>query len=190
MEPTAEARKLAHYLVDTLGGEPTVDAYWDEAERQSIDILLLSDVPDQGVSTIATLGLCDVDIDLQVNGKSLRTEIIMAHGSDWTDGSNILATCALNVINDQKEIMPGAVHLDVVAMYLPESDMQHILFAHPFTWSLKSQDFPNVRVAWLQAIPISQAELAYYEENGFDELEKLLEEAEVDVYDLMRGSTI
>lgn len=66
------------------------------------------------------------------------------------------------------------------------------MFVSPFLWSdqLETLEFDDKKVTWLQAIPISEAEYAYVDKNGAEALEDILEEAEVDILDLERKSTI
>jgi antitoxin YqcF len=45
-------------------------------------------------------------------------------------------------------------------------------------------------VAWLMAVPVSEAEANFAEQNGLDALETRFEQREVDVTDLERGSAV
>jgi antitoxin YqcF len=183
-------KTLAKYLVQTLKEEVSIDEYWDENEVNSIDIMTAENAPSDGVTTAVTLGLSNISTGFEVDGQVLRVEILMPYASDELDGPNIIATVTLNVINNQMDAEPGVVHLNAIEMYIPGSDMKHILLTHPFTWELQSQKLTHKTVAWLQAVPISQNEYEFALEHGVDQLEDLLEAKSVDVFDLRRVSCI
>jgi antitoxin YqcF len=190
MDISADDKFLARYLGDALKGEPSIDEYWDENDANSVDVMTVDDVPWAGVTTAATLGLSNTSVGYEVEGQALRVEILMPYASDEVDGPNIVATVALNVINSQMDAEPGIVHLGVVEMYLRDSDMKHVLLTHPFTWALQSQKLTRKTVAWLQGVPISQAEYELALESGVDELENLLEAKSADVFDLYRPCAV
>jgi hypothetical protein len=77
-------------------------------------------------------------------------------------------------------------------MYYPASEMRHVLFVEPFLWDkkFKVQELPDKTVAWLLMVPISEAEMQYARQNGSDALGDILEEKEVDIFDLKRASTL
>jgi antitoxin YqcF len=190
MDVSVDDKALAQYLAKTFHGESSIDEYWDENDASSVDVMTVEDVPWAGVTTAATLGLSNVSVGFEVDGQALRVEILMPYASDAADGPNILATAALNVISSQMDAEPGVVHLGVVEMYLPDSDMKHLLLTHPFTWQLQSQRMTRKTVAWLQGVPISEAEYELALENGVDQLEDLLEAKSVDVFDLNRPCAV
>ena len=72
--------------------------------------------------------------------------------------------------------------------------VNHIFFTQPFLWDLESFDFDEEYVTWLQAIPITEAELQFIEKHGAEvgaqKLEALFEEHQIDVYDFMRPSVV
>jgi Suppressor of fused protein (SUFU) len=55
---------------------------------------------------------------------------------------------------------------------------------------MQSQKLTRKTVAWLQGLPISQAEYELALESGVDELEDLLEAKSVDVFDLYRSCAV
>ena len=67
---------IAHKELDVLGGEPDVTQYWDENNQKSIDILVCADRPIDGVQSCATIGLSEIDIDMESDGKDLRIELL------------------------------------------------------------------------------------------------------------------
>ncbi len=68
--------------------------------------------------------------------------------------------------------------------------MAHLLFVRPFLWDdrLKTIDVEARRVGWLQAVPISQAELETALARGVPALEAAFEHQQIDVFDIDRAS--
>jgi hypothetical protein len=190
MTISAENKALAVYLRSMIGGRPSVSKFWDDAHHASIDIMRVEKAPDEHISTVSTLGLSDTDIGLEADGRSLRVELLMSYRTSQNDGENILSTCAFNVINSAMPINPGVIFPRVVELYRPSSSMVHILFSSPYLWDLQTQDFTTKKVAWLVAIPISDAEYDLARSEGSDALENLLEERNADVFDLDRQSVL
>lgn len=190
MTVSSDNKALAVYLRSMIGGRPTVTQFWDDARHASIDIMHVENAPNQGISTVATLGLSETAIGLESGGKSLRVEMLMSYRTSQNDGENILSTCAFNVINSAMAINPGAIFPRVLELYRPHGEMKHILFSSPYLWDLQTQDFANKKVAWLVAIPISDAEYELALSEGSDALETLLEQHDADVFDLDRESVL
>lgn len=192
MEPTSQMKEIAKKLSEINGGKPKIDRYHDDNNQSVIDIVTMDNKPDEGEVSFATIGLCNHDIGLTVENKPLRIEIAGACISEFAEFGNIISTCAFNIINSGYECHPGAIFPDVVGMYYEGLEMKHILFIPPFLWDdkLETLYFDDKVVTWLQAVPISEAEYEYAEENGAEALEDLLEEAEVDILDLNRRSVL
>lgn len=190
MAVTEENKALAVYLRSVIGGRPSVTKFWDDAHLSSIDIMCVENAPDEGVSTVATLGLSDTAIGLEADGKPLRVELLMSYRTSQGDGENILSTCAFNVINSSMAINPGTIFPRVLELYRPHSQMVHIMFSSPYLWDLRAQDFAAKKVAWLVAIPISDAEYELARSEGSDALENLLEQHSADVFNLDRQSLL
>ena len=68
--------------------------------------------------------------------------------------------------------------------------MIQILFTDPFLWEdqLKTLNLETKTVAWLLAVPISEAEYRYAAEHGAEQLEKILAKYQIDVTDINRAS--
>ena len=90
----------------------------------------------------------------------------------------------------RKKCYPGLIIKNIVKEYI-DADMKHILLNDPFMWdNARSFSVGDITVAWLMAIPVSDAEMAYADKHGVEALEDLLEEKDVDVADLWRKSVI
>ncbi|KMM62613.1 hypothetical protein ACH95_05370 [Bacillus glycinifermentans] len=192
MSVSAENKVIAKTVLKALGGTPKVTKYWDDNHHNSVDILSVDDRPEEGITSFATLGLSDYSIDYEVNGKPLCIEILGAIDSSSEIFANVLSTCAFNVINSNFTCAPGAIFRDVIKMYDQNTEMEHVLFVPPFLWEdgLESLEFSSKNATWLLAIPISEEEYLFARENGSEKLEELLEEQQIDIFDIKRKSVI
>jgi len=181
---------LAHYFAQSVGGLPSVDQYWDKAKKSSVDIVSLPDRPGAGVTTYSTIGVSDHSIDLMSDGLSLRAELMLTLRTADAAAPNILATCAMDVINDRVRIRPGSILYKAVALYREGLAMEHILVVSPFVWLLEAQTFNDRKVGWLACVPISEAERLHAVEHGAEALEALLEEKGADAFNLERPSVL
>lgn len=161
MGVTQENKVIARTVLGAFGGKPKVTKYWDDNKNSSIDILSVSDQPQEGITSYSTLGLSDHSINYEVNGTPLRIEIVAAMESASDIYANVLSTCAFNIINSNFTCAPGVIFKNVISMYDQETDMKHIMFVPPFLWEedLELLEFSNKNVTWLMALPISEGEL-------------------------------
>lgn len=187
-EATHEGKAIARSLAATFGGRPSVNVWWDEPETTSVAILRCDGAPQEGVSSFATVNLSDHAIAAGGGPGDLRVEIVGASATRTREFPNVISTCAFSVIKDGWAIAPGAIFPDVVAMYGISRTLRHVLFAPPTLWGdgPTTIRFEAKTVAFLMAVPISERERAYAEENGSDALEALFERAQIDVYDIDR----
>jgi hypothetical protein len=183
---------IAKAAWNSFGGEPRIFEYWDDAQKNSIDVLSTPNQPCKGISSYSTIGLSEHDIGYVKNFKSIRVEIVGACATEYDSFSNILATCAFCVINSNFNISGGKIFRDTIFMYYPNFSMKHILFISPFLWneSLKAIDLDEKIVTWLLAIPISEQEFLFASQHGVEALEKLFEKEQIDLFNLNRVSIL
>ncbi len=183
-------KKIAQQALSFFKGTPEIFRYYDENETKFVDLLSCEDVPFEGVCSFSTLGLFRTDIGLTFNNNPLRAELLGACDIDVEDFSNIITTTAFEIM-DSNELHPGTVISNVIPMYIPDSDMKHMLITYPFLWDdVNNLQLDNLTVAWLMAIPISENEKKYLEKYGLDKLEELFEKEEIDVADIYRNSVV
>ncbi|SES45110.1 suppressor of fused domain protein [Psychrobacillus sp. OK032] len=191
MTITSENKIIARTALETFGGKPSVSKHWDNDSVSNVDILATIDRPYDGVTSYSTIGLSDYSIGYSVDEKPLRIEIVGAGATIFEFFPNIISTCAFNIINTKLPISHGGIFKDVVKMYYTDSDMEHVLFTSPFLWEkLQSIDFPDKKVTWLLAVPISTKEYLYAEKEGTEALEDLFEKKQIDIFDLRRKSAL
>ncbi|MBD8037386.1 suppressor of fused domain protein [Solibacillus sp. A46] len=191
MSISNENKIIAKTALHAFGGKPCVSKYWDENNVSNIDMLSTVNRPFDGVSSYSTIGLSDHSIELTVDETPLRIEIVGAIATGYKQYPNILASCAFCIINSKFSVSHGSVFRDIIKMYYPNTEMKHILFVSPFLWEdLNTLEFPNKKVAWLLAVPISENEYLFAQEKGTDTLEELFEQEEIDIFDLERESIL
>ncbi|MCS4533828.1 suppressor of fused domain protein [Neisseria montereyensis] len=194
-EKIAINKQIAKYLHPILGINPNFRRYWDEDEKNYLDILNVEDPMDASVNFWGTIGVSHFPnpIELKDGGtKNISVEILMSGLKIYDNIPNILATCGFYITKNKWEVQPGSVFMRMVDMYYSQLEMSHIMFVSPFLWEDKLQPLKldSKTVHWLLAIPISQSELDYRNNNGLDALESLLEEKNADIFDLNRKSVI
>jgi hypothetical protein len=187
---SVEKKVIAKHILENVGGNPKVLRFHDANNISAIDLYIGSDRPYEGVTTYSTIGLSDTSIEMELDdGRELRAELIGACGSNFELFSNIISSCAFNVINDNFSCQPGMVYPNVVKEYYEDTEMKHILLTTPFLWEgLSNIETEKALIAWLLAVPISEAELQYLNENGSDALEEEFEKKDIDIFDIYRGS--
>lgn len=192
MSVSNEKKQLAKYVANIFGGKASVFIYNDDNKESKIAILNAENSPNLGETSYSTIGLSDYDIDLTVEGRPLRVEIVGASPNEFQEYGNIISTCAFNIINSGYSCSLGMIYPDVVKMYYPDYNMKHIMFVSPFLWDdkLETQDSESKKIAWLQAIPISEVEYLYVEKNGREAFIDLLEQADIDILALDRESIV
>lgn len=148
--------------------------------------------PYHGVTSYSTVGLSDVP--LLVDGKEFpaRVELVGACDSSTGAFANVLTTAAFFVINTGWVPRPGGVFPGILDMHNASPTMRNLLFVPPFLWNpnLETLKLSDRTVAWLQEVPISDAELRFAREQGSEALEDKFVEAQIDVFDIGRSSVI
>lgn len=195
MSVSEEAQQVARALANAFrvgpgaDSQPQVRRYGDEGDKSTVDLLLCADSPVKGITAYGTVRLSDHSLGLT---DDLRAEIIAAFPSDRPDCDKVVATCAFNVINDGAPLRPGAIHGEAMGMYGLSTTLRHVMFVSPFLWGRQPETLKlaNRTVAWLMAVPISEAERAYAAREGANALENLFEREDIDIFDLDRPSVV
>ncbi|WP_367987508.1 suppressor of fused domain protein [Vibrio sp. NTOU-M3] len=193
MAEISESNKIiARVALAAFGGKPNVAAYWDEAEKHSVDLLTCKDQPQKGVTSYSTIGLSDNPIHNDGVEIDLRVEFVGACSNSISDFGNIVTTAAFCVINSKWPCSPGMIFPDIVDMYNCSKTLKHLMLVSPFLWEdrLQTLELDSKTVAWLLLIPISEAEYKYAQLEGASMLEALFEEHQIDIFDINRSSVI
>lgn len=188
--PSSENKKLAKVIAQAFGGSPRVHEYIHDTEPLSIHILWSSDCPNKGITSYATIGLSDTTLrkddgaefphNIEIVG-ALETEAERKYG-------NIIGSAAFRCIRTKRWVYPGAVLKGYVKEYYPTTSLPHLYFTAPFLWeeNLKELDLGSKVVNFLMAMPIGQKECEYLEKQGDDKFETLMQEKEIDIFNINR----
>lgn len=187
---SAENKAIARRVAATFGcTTPKVQQFLDENEKSEIDILICEDRPEEGVFSFGTIGLSDYAIPGQVQ-PPLGAEIVGL--SDQAEFAHVLATASFCVINDEWVVEPGRVFPGVVGAHFDDITVPNLMFVDPYLWEndLQAQAMESKTVAWVLGLPITDAEMELVREHGPEALENILEQSEIDIYDLQRPSVV
>ncbi|TMR89305.1 suppressor of fused domain protein [Nonomuraea basaltis] len=122
----------------------------------------------------------------------LRIELLGACKSRFESFANALAASAIRIISTRKFCAPGVIFPNILTTPGESGDMKHFLFLSPFLWDdpFEAMELDDKKVAWLRAVPISDAELQCALDKGVSELEGILEANSIDIFDLNRSSVL
>jgi len=184
-KPSEYKKEFYKKLSPILGICSKVIGYGDETNTTEVDMLSCIDPIDNNVTFYGILALNE-------QASHNEFEILMASYTKNEYIPNILSTCAFFIIKNDWKIQHGTVFEKMVEEYYPKSDVQHIYFTQPYIWEDKLEDFQinEKYVKFLLAVPITDKELEYINQNGYEEFENRLEENNVDIFDIKRKSII
>lgn len=186
----ATNKLIANNALKIFNARPKIFRFADEEEVKTIDLMICENCPDEGITSYGTIGLFNCNIGLTYEEKPLCMELLAACASSIEDFANIVTTTAFEIM-DGKSVYPGYIFDDVVSMYIGNSDMEHILLTYPFLWNnTQNLPFDDMTVAYLMAVPVSNAEKKFCQQNGLDALETVFEEKQIDIYNIYRPSCI
>ncbi len=189
-QPSTEDIKMAKFIASAIGLSPTVYPYYDNDKTNQLDILSLTDPIDNEVGIHCTIGVSNYPN--LIGDRNIPIELLLANYKKYEKATNILATCGFYITKDKFECRPGAIFRRIIEPYYTDISMKHILFIEPFLWAekLDQMKVENKDVNFLLCIPISDKELEYKNENGFEALEELLMMNEINIYNLERKCLI
>lgn len=170
----------------------------ENTKETGVDILFARDCPGNRLLTCTTIGLLNYDIGFKNGDKDIRIELIgvsLIKGDLETADliARILSTAAFGIMQNHYTCGLGTVFQGILAGYLPNDDMKHILFINPPPFwkerfgSIELEDFT---LTWLCAQPISDAEFQYLKEHGLKALLDLFVEKNINIFDLNRKSIL
>ena len=183
-ELTAHERAVVGHLRALVGGEVRVAQYRDEQERPTVAVCLAKDWPDQGITTYATAGLSAVEVRPGLGAELIGPGAVEQYG-------DVLATAATFVLREGWKPRPDVVFEEVARIGWPDTTLPHLLLVDPGLYQrrgLETLHTADRAVAFLQPLPISDAELEVVRDQGASALHELLEQADADVYDPRRPS--
>lgn len=195
LKVSSENIELAKYITSIIGLNRSVRRYWDDEKESYLDIFSCDDPIDSNVKLYGTIGISDYSNKIEMKDDSVKNipiEFLISGYKKFEKISNIISTCGFYLSKNGWNCQLGSVYKNMVEMYYPNLEMKHVLFLMPFLWENKLEPLKlhNKTVRWLLAIPISESELIYRNENGLTALENIFEEKEVDIFNLERKSVV
>lgn len=180
-------KKIAKHALGFIGGTPEVFSYHNDDETISVDIMTCAD-ENFSVTTLSTIGISNVDIGKEIDDKPLRVELLMLGDAHEEIFENILASVAFK-IKETQYCDFGLIIENVIEPYVSDTTVKHILLMQPVFWEKYSPCVLDGNiVAWLLAIPISDDERNYIDQNGIDKFDAFLEKSNIDLIDLHRNN--
>jgi hypothetical protein len=184
-------KAVAQHVAAAFGGKPQVRKYHDDEHRNLVDVLSSADRPEPGMTSYSTLKLSSFPLYQHGRVYPASVELVGACSTTGERFGNLLASCAFKIIAEKAFCAPGLVFEGLgyanIGPHLP-----HVLFVPPFLWEgdLKTLRLEDRTVAWLLAVPISQAEMEFADREGAEKLEEVFEREDVDVFDTQRKSAV
>lgn len=189
-QPTLRSLEVRDYLLSVFGN-PKAEVYAHDNSKGTlrIGIIHAPDTPDEGLTTYATVNVNEAEN--RFDGTNIPAELIGVVESGNDHFANAIGTVAANCMGDGLSLAPGVVHRNALANYPGLAPhLPHMLMTYPIDFGEEFSKIPTSQgsVYGLQAMPISEAELNYLQDQGFDALEEAFMEADIDYYDLTRPS--
>ncbi|MBG0862640.1 suppressor of fused domain protein [Burkholderia sp. 9779_493] len=182
---------MGRHALSVFDGMPKVLEYLHDDLPMAVDVLSVADSPDPDLVSYSTIGLFETALGGETE-LGTRVELCGAMPADIEHWPNVLAFAAFALMRSRWAVMPGGVLEGYVAECYSDTLVPHLYLTAPFLWNdghFKQLDLESgEKVNWLQGIPISDAELEILRTRGDSEFEDLLEQADVDVFDLYRSS--
>ncbi|MGW5384165.1 suppressor of fused domain protein [Nocardia sp. NPDC003963] len=190
MKVSSDNKGIAEIAGAAFGGISRVVQYLDSDEKSEIAVLSSDDRPAPGLISLCTVGLSDHPIPGRAR-PPLGVEILAV--SPLPVFAAVLSTAAFCVVNSGWLAEPGRVFPGIVGAHVPDTTVPHLMFVDPFLWEdsdFASRTLTGKTVAWVQGVPISDAEMEYVRARGADALEELFVSAQPDVFDPRRPSVV
>lgn len=183
--------KIIHKAVEVFGGKDRIDEFEDAKKTHSVHVLATGNHPRSELTAYATLGGYHCPTGYTVAGIPLRIEIVGACHSSFELFPQILSKCVFHMMKSHVSIFPGAIYKDIITSFEHSLHMQHILLIPPFLWDTFSTiELSDKKVAFLQAVPISENERAFALEYGVDSLLSRFDDERVNVFNLERRTVV
>jgi hypothetical protein len=189
---SAENEKIAARIASAFGCTPNSEVYPNSTGDPEIRILFCPERPVKGVSAYGTLGLSDHPMIGPEGEFAVRLELVGVCANATPGFGRLLAEAAYCVIKTGGVFSPGVVISNYVRRLVNSSPMQHLYLTEPFLWEeqLAPLDCGSKKVAWLLAMPISDAEYIYRKQHGNEALELLFEQRKIDIFNVNRPSVL
>ena len=190
--PSPQRKAVVKHEVSVLGDDFDVNNYYNDNKTMSVELLTAADPDDDGLLSIATVGLSEVSLRKE-DGSEFVTRVELCAGApiDEKHWCNIVVSASFYIQRIGKPVVPGTVLENVIEEYFPGTDMPHVYLTVPFLWNdghFPELVFEGLKINWLQCIAVSEAEKQFIYKKGSEAFEDLLAAQEVNILDSRRGS--
>ena len=166
---------IANYLREAFSGTPKVRRYYATDNTRFVDIL--STPHSDKVSYLGTIGCSSRKMTGQPEGtREMRVELITAINDNYENiMAETLSFLTFCLDTDKAFYKPGTIIENAIQSDKAKK-VRHIYLCDPFLWEngLPCLQFDTYPVAFLYALPITDAENNYCNANGIQSFEKLL----------------
>ncbi|MFC7620897.1 suppressor of fused domain protein [Microlunatus sp. GCM10028923] len=147
--------------------------------------MTLPETPGEGHTTLASVCLSEYEATIDGQAQDFGLEISLTYSGAFGGAMEVISDAVLLCLG-RDEIYPGAVLPDIVA----HGPLRHLFFIVPELWDggLVSLEVGDREVRYLQAIGITDEEMAVVGTEGADALVTLLNGSEADLFDWSRRS--
>lgn len=200
MDASDDVMEAARRIGEVFGTMPqvlrfraAVDADTDGEEPDEVSIAVGDGCPGPGYASYATLDLSRFPTNVTTaDGRPIRTELVTVGRADYRTFADVLAQCAFAIASGSFHVTPNTIVPGAVGEADPDRGTKHVLLVVPFIWPDLEilVDREEEVTTWLQAVPITDAELEFAARHGADELFARLEAAGADVSDIDRPSVV
>jgi antitoxin YqcF len=200
MEASEDVREAARRIGAVFGALPqvvmfraAVDPEADGEQPDEVAVAIGDGCPGPGYASYATLDLSRYPTNVTTeDGRPIRTELVTVGRADDRVLADVLAQCAFALASGSFHVTPNTIVPNAVKEADPGRGTKHLMLVVPFIW-------PDLEIlvdreedvtTWLQAVPITDAELELASRDGAEALFARLEAAGADVSNLDRDSVV
>lgn len=186
-----EEKMIARFYEEVWKARPKFFIHRRDADDSSfVAIGQVAEVPGEGLVSLGTNGLSNHPL-YRENGDEYadtRLELLGACLDSQVDDFEQMLFFSSRIVIEQRWLCaPGTFLLDAVSRFGTFPAMQHLYFTTPFAFEgFQTQTFGQRTVSWLQAVPVSTSEMELARRNSTDALETVMEEQDIDWFDLNR----
>jgi hypothetical protein len=188
-ESRSEQHSLPSHYERCLG--PILKGWSDDGQTHGVQVVLFENQPQEGIQTLATLGLSTHELELRP-GKTIRQELLISVNEHCNPNeiAGLLISLAELVLKRGRALLRGEV-IGPASAVVPGSALNAVFVTNPSPLPedlLTFHSVPPTVFAYL--IPVAAAEAALILSRGWRWFEGELEAQDPDIWDLSRTEEI
>lgn len=171
----------------------TISEGWsDDVTGKFTKVLRFNDQPENGISTYATLGLSEDELDLR-NGRTVRQELLLSVHASLPNNeiASFLHCCAERLKERGRAALRGEV-IDFRCPLVDGATVSAVYATNPTPFDDGLAEFSNVSppVIFALLVPITAKEVSLIGIHGWNWFENSLETQNPDIWDFKRDQEI